>query len=94
MAAQPQRLALGLAHHVQQAAQRLQGELADRARACVHLQRKRRDLDRGGAAGAGKRRRSSRLLEQHGVGSVEQFGQRRRGRSRRRDRGPASAWRC
>ena len=46
MAAELQRLALGLADHVHQAAQRLDHELADRSRCGIHFRRKGRDLDR------------------------------------------------
>ena len=94
MAAQPQRLALGLAHHVQQAAQRQQGELADRPRRGVHLHRKRRDLDRRRAAGAGQRARSRpapRTARRRP--SVEQLGE-AGAAGVARDRAPASAWRC
>ena len=82
MAAEPQRLALGLAHHVQQAAQRLDREFADGPLRGVHLDRKGRDLDRRGLAGAQQRRDRGRLLEQHGIGLVEQPGRARCGRPR------------
>ena len=94
VAAQPQRLALGLAHHVQQAAQRQQRELADRPRRGVHLHRKRRDLDRRRAAGAREGRDRRRLLEQHGIGRLRAAWRERRGRRRTRDRALASASRC
>jgi hypothetical protein len=75
VAAQPQRLAVRLAHHVQQAAQRQQDELADRVRRGVHLDRESRDLDRRGAARARHRRDRGRLLEQHRVGRLQELGE-------------------
>ena len=94
MAAELQRLALGLAHHVHQPAQRLDRELADRPRGGVHLDRKRRDLDRRRAAGAQQRRDRGRLLEQAGVGLVEQSRSGGAAGVGLRGRAPASAWTC
>ena len=73
MAAELQRLALGLADHVHQAAQRLDRELADRSRCGIHFRWKGRDLDRRRLARAGQRRDRGRLLEQAGMAAVEQL---------------------
>ena len=93
MATQSQRLAVRLAHHVQQTTQRQQGELADRPRSRVHLQREGRDLDRRGAAGPCHRR--DRAGSSNSTASaVSRSWPSQRGRPRSRDRGPGSASRC
>lgn len=72
VSAELQRLARRLADHVHQSAQRLEDELAHRPRRRVHLGREGRDLDRRCAGPARQRGDRGRLLEQDGVGTVEQ----------------------
>ncbi len=73
MAGEPERLARGLAHHVHQPAQRLDSEPAYRPRGGRHLDGKGRDLDRRRLGRAQERRDRRRLLEQDGMGAVEQL---------------------
>ena len=73
VAAELQRLALGLADHVHQATQRLYRELADRSRCGIHFRWEASDLDRRCLGRPGERRDRGGLLEQAGMGAVEQL---------------------
>ena len=92
VAAELQRLALGLADHVHQAAQRLDRELADRSRCGIHFRRKGRDLDRRrlGRRGPAARSRPAPRTGRHGCGRA--VARDLHGRPRSRGRAPGSAW--